>query len=178
MKSSTECHVMVITFAFPRSAVVTIVTGPGSRRVNAFSNGSSLCAIIAYLIYRMHKPGREVVRYPFCTLYNKCKGVMDNKKEIQRKLYEIEDRIRLAPEGTSPRQIYEWYAETDSLRDEIDRLDRETIRAVPDETNVFSLSNADMEDLASEIEREEFVDQWNDDSDQPQTYSQIVGTAK
>ncbi|MCD8103340.1 MAG: hypothetical protein LUD76_04370 [Alistipes sp.] len=103
---------------------------------------------------------------------------MDNKKEIQRKLYEIEDRIRLAPEGTSPRQIYEWYAETDSLRDEIDRLDRESIRAVPDETNVFSLSNADMEDLASEIEREEFVDQWNDDSDQPQTYSQIIGTAK
>ncbi|MCC8020137.1 MAG: hypothetical protein LIO85_10245 [Rikenellaceae bacterium] len=103
---------------------------------------------------------------------------MEKIKEIKRKLYEIEDRIRLAPEGTPPRQIYEWYAETDALRDEIDRLDRESIRAVPDETNVFSLSNADMEDLASEIGRDKFVDQWNEDSDQPQTYSQIVGTSK
>lgn len=103
---------------------------------------------------------------------------MGEREELKQRIYEIEEKIRQAPDDTPPRKIYEWYASTDGLRDRLEKLEKDSPAPAPDESNDYPLSNAGMEAEADETERQDFVRQWNEDSDQPQTWSQIVGTAK
>lgn len=43
-----------------------------------------------------------------------------NREDTKRQIYGIEDRIRLAPDETPNRTIYEWYLEIDRLREQLD----------------------------------------------------------